>query len=63
VTLRKDGASSSASLSRINQDVAAEPKWDKEAIVRRAQRLAELAIKIWPAPGVAKIAAAPELSA
>jgi hypothetical protein len=37
-----------ASLLRINQDVAAETKWDEDAIVRRAQRLAELAIKIWP---------------
>ena len=41
-----------ASLLRINQDVAAEPHWDEEAIVRRAQRLAEFAIEIWPAPNV-----------
>lgn len=39
-----------ASLLRLNQDVAAEPKWDEDAIVRRAQRLAERAIKLWPAP-------------
>jgi hypothetical protein len=44
-----------ASLLRINQDVAAEPKWDEEAIVRRAQRLADLASKIWPAPGATDI--------
>lgn len=49
-----------ASLLRINQDVAAEPHWDEEAIVRRAQRLAEFAIKIWPAPNVVKVAAALE---
>ena len=41
-----------ASLLRINQDVAAETHWDEEAIVRRAQRLAEFAIEIWPAPNV-----------
>ncbi len=41
-----------ASLLRINQDVAAETHWDEEAIVWRAQRLAKLAIEIWPAPNV-----------
>ncbi|MGA7807093.1 MAG: DUF262 domain-containing protein [Bradyrhizobium sp.] len=39
-----------ASLLRLNQDVAAESRWDEQAIVRRAQRLAELAIKVWPTP-------------
>lgn len=39
-----------SSLLRINQDVAAEAKWDEDAIVRRARLLAELAIKIWPTP-------------
>jgi hypothetical protein len=38
------------SLLRINQDVALEKQWDEDAIVRRAQRLAEIAIRIWPAP-------------
>jgi uncharacterized protein with ParB-like and HNH nuclease domain len=49
-----------ASLLRINQDVAAETKWDEDAIGRRAQRLAEVAIKIWPGPNAANITAAPE---
>jgi uncharacterized protein with ParB-like and HNH nuclease domain len=47
-----------ASLLRINQDVAAETKWDEDAIVRRAQRLAQLAIKIWPAPNAVETPAA-----
>jgi hypothetical protein len=42
-----------ASLLRLNQDVAAEATWNEDGIVRRAQRLAELAIKIWPAPSTA----------
>jgi uncharacterized protein with ParB-like and HNH nuclease domain len=42
-----------ASLLRLNQDVAAETTWNEDGIVRRAQRLAELAIKIWPAPSTA----------
>lgn len=46
-----------ASLLRINQDVAAEPQWSEDAIVRRAQRLAELAITIWPAPVAVSIPA------
>jgi len=46
-----------ASLLRLNQDVAKEPKWDEDAIIRRAQRLAELAIRIWPAPDSANISA------
>lgn len=49
-----------ASLLRINQDVAAEARWDEEAIVRRARRLAELAIKIWPSPTAAGTPAAPQ---
>lgn len=47
-----------ASLLRINQDVATETSWDEDAIIRRAQRLAELAIKIWPAPDAAEKSAA-----
>ena len=46
-----------ASLLRINQDVAAEPRWTEETIVRRAQRLAELAVNIWPAPHSTEIQA------
>ena len=44
-----------SSLLRLNQDVAAEPRWDEDAIARRAQRLAELAIKIWPAPNAVEL--------
>ena len=47
-----------SSLLRINQDVADETQWDEEAIVGRAQRLAQLAIKIWPAPNAVDIPAA-----
>ena len=47
-----------SSLLQINQDVADEMQWDEEAIVGRAQRLAQLAIKIWPAPNAVDIPAA-----
>jgi Protein of unknown function DUF262/Protein of unknown function (DUF1524) len=38
------------SLLRINQDIAEEPVWDEAAIHRRAERLAALAVRIWPGP-------------
>lgn len=38
------------SLMRVNQDVAAEDEWDESAIGRRAVRLADVAIRIWPQP-------------
>jgi len=36
------------SLLKLNQEIAAEPEWDEEAIKRRAARLAQLAVSIWP---------------
>jgi hypothetical protein len=36
------------SLLRMNQDIAAEPTWDEVAIARRGERLAALAIRLWP---------------
>jgi hypothetical protein len=36
------------SLLRMNQDIAAEPTWDDAAIARRGERLAALAIRLWP---------------
>jgi hypothetical protein len=48
-----------ASLLQMNQNVAAKAQWNEDAIGKRAKCLAELAIKIWPAPNGAKILAAP----
>jgi hypothetical protein len=36
------------SLLKLNQEIAAEREWDEEAIKRRAARLAQLAVSIWP---------------
>lgn len=36
------------SLLKLNQEIAAEPEWDEEAIKRRARRLAQLAVSLWP---------------
>jgi hypothetical protein len=41
------------SLLRLNQEIAREEQWDEGAIQRRAARLADLVIGIWPAPQVA----------
>ena len=38
---------------KLNKSVAEEPVWNKEAILRRANLLADWAITIWPAPVVA----------
>lgn len=38
------------SLLKLNQEIAAENAWDEDAIARRADRLAEFACKVWPAP-------------
>ena len=37
---------------RLNSDLATLDKWNEEEIVKRAERLAELAIKVWPYPGI-----------
>jgi hypothetical protein len=47
-----------ASLLQMNQCVAAEPQWTEAAIRARSATLAELAIKIWPAPRHAETAPA-----
>jgi hypothetical protein len=41
------------SLLRLNQEIAREEQWDEGAIQRRAARLADLAVAIWPAPQAA----------
>jgi hypothetical protein len=41
------------SLLRLNQEIAREEQWDEGAIQRRAARLADLVVGIWPAPQVA----------
>lgn len=35
---------------RLNQGIAAVPKWDKAAILDRAEKLASLALTVWIAP-------------
>ncbi|GAA4000909.1 DUF262 and DUF1524 domain-containing protein [Hymenobacter fastidiosus] len=37
---------------KLNQSVASEPVWNKQAILKRANLLADWAIAIWPAPEV-----------
>ncbi|MFE5585397.1 DUF262 domain-containing protein [Kitasatospora sp. NPDC056531] len=39
-----------ASALRMNQEIAAEERWGKAEILARADRLAERAIGLWPAP-------------
>ncbi len=34
----------------LTKSVVSEPKWDKSAILRRAELLADLAVRIWPMP-------------
>jgi hypothetical protein len=41
------------SLLRLNQEIAREEQWDEGAIQRRAARLADLAVALWPAPQAA----------
>lgn len=38
---------------QLNQSVAIAPKWDEEAIIKRADMLADWATKIWMVPPVA----------
>lgn len=45
-----------ASLLRLNQDVAAEAQWDEAAIGRRANRLADVAERVWPSPKTVELA-------
>jgi hypothetical protein len=48
-----------ASLLQMNQNVAEHAQWNEDTISKRSQCLAELSIKIWPAPNPANILAAP----
>lgn len=38
------------SLLNMNVAIASEPDWDEQAILRRAERLSALAVRLWPAP-------------
>lgn len=41
-----------SSLLQINQEIGAEDSWDEQTILKRANRLADAAVRIWPAPNV-----------
>ena len=38
------------SLLRLNVEVAGHPTWDEQAITTRGKLLADLAVRLWPAP-------------
>lgn len=47
---------------QMNMEIAEAPEWNREAILRRAERLAERAIAYWPGPDPdIEVEAAPEL--